>query len=394
MAKSKKIIIAVILLVVLLIGIGYAAIQNITLSITGTAEAETSQDNFKVMFSGTPTVSDETLVTATVTDDTHATINVSGLTTKEDTVTATYTVQNVSTDISADLSVATTNDNPEYFTLSSQLEKTSLVEGEATTLSVTIELTKTPITDNVTSTIGIQLTAMPVEPGQEGTSKGINDFSQTPEKLTLSLVTNDNIGDYIDLGNNIIGTKATSDDWRILYKEDDTVYAILADYLPASQVPESAGLTTNTTDYPYSVWSDIDRDILLNGLLNEVAWKDFANGISGATVIGSPTGELLINSYNTEYGTEFLYTLYPILNINSSSENYNLYVPHTSVYENCYRYWLASPINEEIDTMFDVNYNGAVGYYSYNKDGCSARPVVSIPTDTMCNYENGIWKIK
>ena len=118
MSKTSKIIVSVLLIGILLIGIGYASIQNITLSITGTAEANPNPDNFKVMFSGEPTVSDEDYVTAAITDDINATINVEGLTEKGQTVSAIYTVQNVSTDISADLSVSTTNDNPEYFTLS------------------------------------------------------------------------------------------------------------------------------------------------------------------------------------------------------------------------------------------------------------------------------------
>ena len=240
MKKTSKIIIAVILLVVLLIGIGYAAIQNITLSITGTAQANIDPSNFKVRFTEVLEVSDSTYVIAGIKNDTNAEINVRGLMTKGQTVSATYTIKNESTDISADLAVSTINSNTEYFILSSRLAKTSLTAGEETTVTVTVELIKTPITDDdVTSTIGIEVLAMPVEPGKEGKSEGINDFSQTPN--TLALVTNENIGDYIDLGNNIIGTESTTDDWRILYKDESTVYAILADYLPASQVPETSG---------------------------------------------------------------------------------------------------------------------------------------------------------
>ena len=56
----------------------------------------------------------------------------------------------------------------------SELGKPSLVAGEATTLTVTVELTKTPIVESVNATIGVQLEAMPVQPGEEGTSEGIN----------------------------------------------------------------------------------------------------------------------------------------------------------------------------------------------------------------------------
>lgn len=183
MRRTNKMLLALIIVAMLLLGIGYAAVQNITLNITGTATADPSQANFKVMFSGTPEVSDSTYVTAAITDETNATINVEGLTESGDMVYAIYTVQNTSTDLSADLSVSTTNSNSEYFTLTSELGKPSLLTGEATTLIVTVELTKTPIAESVSATIGVQLEAMPVQPGEEGTSEGTNDFSQAPNDI-------------------------------------------------------------------------------------------------------------------------------------------------------------------------------------------------------------------
>ena len=173
MSKTNKIVIMAVLAAILLLGIGYAAIQNIALNISGTAAADPSQENFKVMFTGTPEVSDSTYVTAGITNDTNATINVSGLTKKGEKVSATYTVQNTSTDLSADLLLATTNSNTEYFTISSNLDKTSLTAGEATTVTVTAELIKTPLEESVSSTVGIQLTAIPVQPGEEGTESGV-----------------------------------------------------------------------------------------------------------------------------------------------------------------------------------------------------------------------------
>ena len=214
MKKTTKIILVSIIIALLLIGIGYAAIQNITLNIFGTATANPEQESFKVMFTEVKEVSDSDKVVAGITDDTNATIGVTGLTQKGQTVSATYIIKNASEDLSADLSIATTNDNTEYFVVSSKLEETSIKAGEETTVEVTVKLTKTPVTDedeqNATATIGVELIAMPVQPGQEGTSENINGVSQTPS--TLSLVENTNIGDYIDLGNNIIGTESTTDD--------------------------------------------------------------------------------------------------------------------------------------------------------------------------------------
>ena len=168
MPRTNKILIVIILVAVMLLGIGYAAIQNITLNITGTATADPSQSNFTVRFSENVQVSDSNKVTAAITDDTNATINVSGLTTNGDTVTATYTIQNTSADLSANLSVGTTNSNEEYFLIESKLGDETLTAGGATTLTITVQLIKTPISTVETSTIGIQITAKPVQPGQEG----------------------------------------------------------------------------------------------------------------------------------------------------------------------------------------------------------------------------------
>ena len=404
MKKTTKVIIIAILVAVLLLGIGYAAIQNITLNIAGKATADPSQSNFKVMFTGTPEVSDSTYVTAGITDDTNATINVRGLTTKGQIVSATYIVQNVSTDLSADLGLVTTNSNTEYFTISSELAKTSLVAGEATTVTVTAELIKIPIQEAVSSTVGVQITAAPVQPGEEGTSNTENDNSQQTPGTTLALVTNDNIGEYIDLGNNVIGSESTLDDWRILYKDGNTVYAILADYLPASQVPAvSVGLNTDVTEYPYSVWSYDTRDTLINELKDVWAWRSLANGIAGATITGAPTAELLMNSYNTKNGTELVHTEF--LRLDSETEEYNLYVPHREVVSGCYGYWLASPregyyIDDAdaicwYDTVWGVSCNGViVDIECYSNNGLGVRPVVSLLSAIQVELVDEVWVVE
>ena len=181
MTKTSKIILVTIVATSILLGLGYAAIQNITLNITGTASASADQANFKVGFIGTPVVSDSAYATATITADNSATINVQGLTSVGDNVTATYDIKNSSLDLSADFNINTTNNNSEYFKISSKLGKSSLKAGETTNVLVTVELIKTPINSNVSATIGVGLTAMPVEPGKEGTSVGVNDYSQTPD---------------------------------------------------------------------------------------------------------------------------------------------------------------------------------------------------------------------
>ena len=59
MNRNIKAIVGLVLLVaVLLVAVGYAAITATQLTINGTANATTKQENFTVEFTGTPTVSD------------------------------------------------------------------------------------------------------------------------------------------------------------------------------------------------------------------------------------------------------------------------------------------------------------------------------------------------
>ena len=287
MRRTSKIILTVIILSMLLLGIGYAAIQNVTLNIVGTVSADPSQSNFKVMFVGTPVVSDEAYVTAAITDDTNATINVEGLTLKGQTVSATYDVQNVSTDLSADLSLSTTNNNTEYFTISSELEKTSLVAGEATTVTVTVELTKTPITDTEMATIGVQLEAIPVQPGEEGTSESINGSSQTPGELEdqyqfeyYSSV----VGAVTDVNNAVIGENADVD-------KADAVAGIYTDENGNVNV-----MVLKDTTEESKIAPTVDMTINLNG--HSIYTKDVLaiEVVSGnVTIDGNVTGSSVRN---------------------------------------------------------------------------------------------------
>ena len=219
MTRTSKILLAVLVVAVLVIGVGYAAIQNVTLNIGGEATGNPSDANFKVKYTGTP-VTEKTVsaasslakVTAGITDDTHATIDVEGLTAKGDIVTATYTVQNASEDLSADLSVNSSINNDEYFTVETRLGKRSLTAGEATTLVVTVELIKTPITQSEEVTIGLQLTSTPVQPGEEGTSGGGSGSGGSgggesgggsTGEASLTNLSFENAEEYVDLGDTL-----------------------------------------------------------------------------------------------------------------------------------------------------------------------------------------------
>lgn len=179
MTSTNKIIAVVLVVALLIMGVGYAAISNITLEIKGSATADPSQANFTVKFSESAdaiTVDKSGItqpalatVTGSRTDATHAAITVNGLTAKGDTATVTYTIQNTSADLSADLTAIATNSNTEYFSVSygfgsSKTATANIAKGGATTVTVTVTLIKTPITASETSTIGLTITAKPVQP--------------------------------------------------------------------------------------------------------------------------------------------------------------------------------------------------------------------------------------
>lgn len=169
MNKKRTILGGAILVAVLMLGIGYAAINAITLKITGTASAEASDANFVVKFdNATDKTTATTGVTATVTGDKTATMNVTGLTAKGDTATATFTIVNESEDLSAQLAVKTqTITNEEYFSVNAVVNNTTVLtakQNNTTTATVTVTLNKTPIGEVEEGTINVELLATPVQP--------------------------------------------------------------------------------------------------------------------------------------------------------------------------------------------------------------------------------------
>ena len=172
MSKNTKIVGGVLLVAIILVAVAYAAITNVELNINGVGSAQAKQENFKVEFIGTPSTSGKGTTTATINSDdkTQGEVNVTGLTAKGDEAVAIYTVKNLSSDISADLTAEATSSNQTYFEVICSLEKTTLKAQEETTLKVTVRLLKTPIDEtkeDLNSDIDVTLTAEPKQPGEE-----------------------------------------------------------------------------------------------------------------------------------------------------------------------------------------------------------------------------------
>lgn len=163
--KNKKSLLSLgILTLVLVLGVGYAVVSSVDLSVNGTAKVQGV--DLKVAFNGTTEVSSKDKVTATATDGSlTANITVKDLTLNE-TVTATYTIKNTETDVDASLiqkSVA--NDKDEYFQVTTDATTAKTISaGGTTTVTVSVKLIKTPVLDaDSTANIKVNLTATPVQ---------------------------------------------------------------------------------------------------------------------------------------------------------------------------------------------------------------------------------------
>ena len=74
---------------------------------------------------------------------------------------------------------------------------------------------------------------------------------------------------------------------------------------------------------------------------------------------------------------------------NSGKEGYTnkLYYPHTSDYNSCYGYWLASPSALGSVHVLYVYCNGYVNRNGYNYSTLGVRPVVSLNSGVTVNAE-------
>lgn len=159
MKNRKSLLSLAIVVLVLVLGVGYAAVNAVDLTISGTASAKTDDLNVHFVGGEVATVgATNGKVTATETTGKTATITVTDLTFNE-TVSATYNIINEEGDLAAKLSEkeikvvatqagedGTKKDLTDYFQVTLELgdKAAALPAGETTTAKVTVKLVKTP----------------------------------------------------------------------------------------------------------------------------------------------------------------------------------------------------------------------------------------------------------
>ena len=180
--KNKKNMFALaIVALILVLGVGYAVVSNVTLTINGTAGAKTQ--DLKVVFDGVnsgTTTGDTGKVTAISNPNgtVAATFTVADLVYNEE-VSMDFEIENREEDVNASLAVPTvTNSKSDFFTVTVEYKGAAidgagapaawsaaqtLNAGAKATVRVKVKLTKTPIepTDSET-TIGVSFVASPV----------------------------------------------------------------------------------------------------------------------------------------------------------------------------------------------------------------------------------------
>lgn len=178
-----------ICIAVISLAIGYAAISSIILSVNGTGEVSVDSSNYDVHFDITvnPTMT-ANMGSATIDqlDDKVAHITVTGLTKKDDSATAEYTVVNDSNSIGANISLELTNTNTEYFRVTETILDKQLQAGDTTKVRITVELLKTPISEVLTSDIIARLEAEPMDNASATSSAGNSIVGTRPYVYTIN----------------------------------------------------------------------------------------------------------------------------------------------------------------------------------------------------------------
>lgn len=164
MKNRKRIVVAFLLVAVMLMSVGYAALTDV-LDITGSADVNKSaaEDAYNADIYFTAAVANQTGNTASVNADNNdkASFTANTLQGKDDTATFTFTIIN-----DGDLDALVTpsissNTNEQYFAISSDWagQAKTLGAGQSLNYTVTVTLKETP-TDTISGSFIIELTAV------------------------------------------------------------------------------------------------------------------------------------------------------------------------------------------------------------------------------------------
>lgn len=168
MKNRKTVVVAFLLVAVMLLGVGYAALTDV-LDITGSADINQSaaEEAFNEDIHFSTAIANQDGNTASVNADNNdkASFTANTLKGANDTATFTFTIVNEG-DLHADVTPSiSSNTNTEYFDISSDWsgQPKRLSAGASLTYTVTVKLKETP-TQTISGSFIIELTAVSVDP--------------------------------------------------------------------------------------------------------------------------------------------------------------------------------------------------------------------------------------
>ena len=227
-------------------------------------------------------------------------------------------------------------------------------------------------------------------------------------------------------------------DWRIFYSDGTHIFLITGDYINTAEtnrINSATGMTKSgynaywssapsfqTVDSEvltrfkateYTLQSGIDNSKCVSTLLNSNNWNSYKDsGNKAEKAIGSPTVEMWMDSWNTRYpnSSDRIYrkaststshpgyyvgtgenpsSYYIDSSVMNKKEGYKnkLYYPHTSGYNSCNCYWLASPSAYNSFRVLSVYCSGDVNYDKFSNSYLGVRPVVSLNSGITVNAE-------
>ena len=431
--QKKQSLIAVALVLVMLISIGYAALST-TLTINGTANIGSS--SWLVYFTNVvPNANNNVAQVVTAPSTTGKETTTLNWAVNMDTPGQVYEFTvDVVNEGTIDAMIATETENLITQGLSTAQKKyldytvtyingaaveknDKLAAGETKTLRVKLEF-KTDVA----------AADLPTDAQTINLSYSINYVQADDNAVTK--ITKDplGIGDTVNYSTTL--NNVTLDKWKVFYVDGDYTYIILEDYLPNSAIDTTQtyfNKLSKNGDYSIYVNSsesgtDLEkRTYLINALSTKSNWDSLLTGtINGKAVnetrsehvyaMGAPDIELWKNSWNATYPADTLYTRYANDLVQSSTtydgwyigasenpsstgltlsgkEGYNntLYYPHKEGIDSnkCYGYWLASPSAGGYRGVVLVGCDGIVGDSDYYDTYMAGRPVVSLPSNII-----------
>ena len=170
MKNRRNVVVAFMLVAVMLLGVGYAALTD-TLDINGTVDVNQSAAeeafNEDIFFSAA--AANEAGNTASVNADNNdkASFTINTFKGKDDVATFTFTIKNngdVDANVTPKLNASLGNTNPEYFSIVSDWDGATktLAAGEEITYTLTVTMLKTP-TETISGSFLVELVAVSVD---------------------------------------------------------------------------------------------------------------------------------------------------------------------------------------------------------------------------------------